>query len=199
VKPFEEWIKMDIEAIIDEATFEDARRRRASRAPAKVPPRLVNSPTLLTGLLKCGVCGAGLTTATGKGGKYRYYKCQTRIGKGADLCTAAAIPMEKLDTTVISTFIDKVFTTDRVRTMMATMRKRHQASQSEQSLRLKPLQKELESLKLSSERLFEAVEKGYLPMDDTLQERSHKLQARRQAVLLEIAGLKREKQMPSDL
>ncbi|MEO6118402.1 MAG: hypothetical protein ABIP37_04970 [Methylotenera sp.] len=44
----------------------------------------------------------------------------------------------------------------------------------------------MESLKLSSERLFEAVEKGYLLMDETLQHRSHKLQARRQDVLLEI-------------
>jgi len=199
VKPQEEWIKVEIEPIIDAATFEAARLRRAERAPAKVAPRLVNSPTLLTGLLKCGKCGAGMTTATGKGGKYRYYKCNTRIGKGSDLCTMPAFPMQKLDDTVLFSLADKVFTADRVRTMMEEMRRRHQSSQADQSARLKPLQKEMETLKQSSERLFEAVEKGYLPMDETLQQRSHKLQARRQDILLEIAGLKRQKEMPSDL
>ncbi len=107
--------------------------------------------------------------------------------------------MQKLDTTVISTLIDKFFTPERICTMMAEMRKHYHTSQANQSSRLKPLQKELESLKLRSERLYEAVEKGFLPMDETLQERAHKIQARRQEVLLEIAGLKRAKQMPTDL
>ena len=49
-------------------------------------PLQVNSPTLLTGLLKCGKCGAGMTLATGKGGRYRYYKCNTRIAKHNDDC-----------------------------------------------------------------------------------------------------------------
>ena len=39
-------------------------------------------------------------------------------------------------------------------------------------------------------RLYEAVEKGLLPLDTTLQERSQKLQARRQAVLSAQAGLR---------
>ena len=199
VKPKSEWIKLEIEPVISAATYEDARSRRAARAPAIVPPRLVNSPTLLTGLLKCGICGAGLTTATGKGGRYRYYKCNTRIGKGVHLCTMPSFPMQKLDDLVLTSLADKVFTADRVQLMLDEMKKLHKASHADQSQRLKPLQKEMESLKLSSERLFEAVEKGYLPMDETLQQRSHKLQARRQDVLLEIASLKRQREMPTDL
>ena len=199
IKPETEWIRLEIEPIITAATYEDARSRRAARAPAIVPPRLVNSPTLLTGLLKCGICGSGLTTATGKGGRYRYYKCNTRIGKGVHLCTMPSFPMQKLDDLVLTSLADKVFTADRVQQMLDEMKKLHKASHADQSQRLKPLQKEMESLKLSSERLFEAVEKGYLPMDETLQQRSHKLQARRQDVLLEIASLKRQKEMPTDL
>lgn len=199
IKPESEWIKMDIPSIIEASTYEEARSRRAARAPVVVPPRLVNSPTLLTGLLKCGICGAGLTTATGKGGKYRYYKCNTRIGKGNHLCTTPAFPMQKMDEIVLTTLADKVFTADRVQIMMQEMRKKQQDSQKNQIAKLKPLQKELETLKQSSERLFEAVEKGYLPMDETLQHRSHKLQTRRQEILLEIAGLKRQHELPTDL
>ena len=199
VKPESEWIRLSIEPLITADAFEVAKSRRAARAPSKVPPRLVNSPTLLTGLLKCGVCGAGLTLATGKGGKYRYYKCNTRIGKGNHLCTMPAFPVQKLDDLVLTTLADKVFTTGRVQIMLEEMRSLYKNSHADQAAKLKPLQKEMETLKQSSERLFEAVEKGFLPMDETLQQRSHKLQARRQEVLLEIAGLKRQREMPTNL
>ncbi len=45
-------------------------------------------------------------------------------------------------------------------------------------------------------RVYEAVEKGLLPMDLTLQERVHKHQARKQELLTEMAGLRREKELP---
>lgn len=61
---------------------------------------------------------------------------------------------------------------------------------------LKRLNKELVEVSTGIERLYEAVEKGVLPADDTLTQRSEKLQKRRQSILLEIAGLKRERQMP---
>ena len=79
-------MKLTVEPIIDPALFRRVQLRRGARAPAVVAPRVVSSPTLLTGLLKCACCGAGMTLATGKGGRYRYYKCNTRIGKGIDYC-----------------------------------------------------------------------------------------------------------------
>ena len=107
--------------------------------------------------------------------------------------------MQKMDDIVLTTLADKVFTADRVQIMMQEMRQKQQDSQKNQTTKLKPLQKELDTLKQNSERLFEAVEKGYLPMDETLQHHSHKLQARRQEILLEIAGLKRQRDLPTDL
>jgi site-specific DNA recombinase len=47
-----------------------------------------------------------------------------------------------------------------------------------------------------SNQLYEAVEKGLLPMDSMLTERANKIQAQRQALLTDIAGLRRLKQMP---
>ena len=85
-KPESEWVKLTVEPIIDPALFRRVQLRRSARAPAAIAPRVVSSPTLLTGLLKCACCGAGMTLATGKGGRYRYYKCNTRIGKGIDYC-----------------------------------------------------------------------------------------------------------------
>jgi DNA invertase Pin-like site-specific DNA recombinase len=93
-KPQSEWIKVSVEPIVDAATFQAVQDRKASRLPSIIPAKVVSSPTLLTGVLKCGRCGAGMTLMTGKSGKYRYYKCNTRIGKGNHLCDNPAIPMK---------------------------------------------------------------------------------------------------------
>ena len=195
-KPEAEWVRVAVEPIIDAGTFGRVRAQRAGRAPAKVPPRLVNSPTLLTGLLKCGHCGAGMTLATGKGGKYRYYKCQSRIAKGNAQCRSGNIPMQRLDELVLKALSDKVFTPERLKSMIAGMRERMRSSHSTQDARLKVLTRELNELKERSDRLFEAVESGHLPLDTALQQRAHKLQARRQELLLEVAGAKRETETP---
>ena len=199
VKPELEWIKVAVEPIIDADTFGRVRARAAAHAPAKVPPRLVNSPTLLTGLLKCGSCGAGMTLATGKGGKYRYYKCQSRIAKGNGICKSQNVAMQKLDELVLKTLSDKVFTPRRLQTMIAGAQKQLRGTRSEHDAKLKGLTKELNELKSRSDRLFEAVESGFLPLDTALQQRSHKLQARRQELLLEVAGLKRQNETPLKL
>ena len=198
MKPRQEWVSVKVEPIVAEELFAAVKEKLASRSPERVPPRVVNCPTLLTGLLKCGICGAGMTLATGKGGKYRYYKCSNRILKGKDTCTSDNLPTELVDRLVLSSLADRVFTPTRVKVMLEGLRKRLKLSQVDQDGRLKQLTKEVDSLHQRSNQLYEAVEKGLLPMDATLTERANKLQAQRQALLTEIAGLRRLKQMPVD-
>jgi site-specific DNA recombinase len=199
LKPQSEWVQVNVEPIIDVATFDLAAQRRVDRSPAKVPPRIVNSPTLLTGLLRCGECGARMTLATGKSGKYHYYKCSTRINQiGHKTCQSNNIPMEKLDGLVLQAVADRVFKPERVKTMLTELLHAQKKSGSTNNDQLKALTKELDNLKSQSERLYEAIEKGLLPMDVTLQERVHKHQARRQEILTAIAGLRREKELPLD-
>jgi DNA invertase Pin-like site-specific DNA recombinase len=196
LKPRPEWVRINVEPIVAEDLFTAVQEKLASRSPERIPPRVVNCPTLLTGLLKCGACGAGMTLATGKGGKYRYYKCSSRIIKGKDTCTSDNLPTEQVDRLVLSSLADRVFTASRVRAMLDSLRTRLGASQATHDGKLKRLTKELDSLQHRSTQLYEAVEKGLLPMDSTLTERANKLQAQRQGLLTEIAGLRRLKQMP---
>ncbi|AJE04667.1 hypothetical protein [Geobacter pickeringii] len=44
--------------------------------------------------------------------------------------------------------------------------------------------------------LYEAVEKGLLPLDGTLHERVNRQKERRQEILAEMAGLQRQKELP---
>jgi DNA invertase Pin-like site-specific DNA recombinase len=196
LKPRQEWVLIKVEPIVAEDLFTAVQEKLASRSPERVPPRVVNCPTLLTGLLKCGACGAGMTLATGKGGKYRYYKCSKRILKGKNTCTSDNLPTEKVDRLVLSSLADRIFTASRVRVMLETLRKRLSQSQASQDGKLKQLTKELDRVQQSSQKLYEAVEKGLLPLDSTLTERANKLQAQRQALLTDMAGLRRLKHMP---
>lgn len=198
LKPRDEWVLIKVEPIVNDELFKAVQEKLASRSPERVPPRVVNCPTLLTGLLKCGVCGAGMTLATGKGGKYRYYKCSSRILKGKDTCTSDNLPTVQVDRLVLSSLADRVLTTSRVRTILESVRRRLSQSQASQESKVKQLTKELTSVQQRSQKLYEAVEKGLLPMDSTLSERANKLQAQRQALLTEIAGLRRFKQMPTE-
>ena len=195
-KPESEWVRMAVEPIIEKSLFDAVQTHKAARAPTIIPPRITNSPTLLTGLLKCGCCGASMTLATGKGGRYRYYKCNTRISKGNKLCDGRSIPMEKLDSLILNTLADKVFDPERVKTMLADMKKQIKAAQENQDEGLKKLTKELDEIKTATDRLYEAVEKGFLPLDSSLHERSHKLNARKQELLIAVAGYRRQQQMP---
>jgi len=53
-------------ALIAKATFTKAQSRLAARAPRLVHPREVDSPYLLSGIIRCGECGAAMV---GQGGR----------------------------------------------------------------------------------------------------------------------------------
>jgi len=194
-KPKSEWILVKVPAIVDEETFRTAKEIREERQPENTNPSLANSHTLLTGLLKCGVCGAGMTLATGYGGRYRYYKCTNRINKGIEVCSSGNIPMEKLNELILKALSEKVFTPKRVAAMLKELQVRLNQSLTQHYQHLQTLKKELDDLKKRMDRLCDAIENGILP-DDVALERSHNIQARRQVILSEIAGLKRQQEFP---
>lgn len=197
-KPESEWVSIEVDPIVDAETFDQVQKKLSNNAPAKVPPRVVNSPTLLTGLIKCGCCGASMTIATGKSGQYRYYKCSSRINdlaRGSN-CKGNILPMQKLDALILQAVSDRVFTPERVEVMMKELQQNLKASNSDHDDQLKKLTKELDTLKEQSDRLYEAVEKGLLPLNASLHERVHKHDARRQEILTELAGLRRKKELP---
>lgn len=60
--------------------------------------------SLLSGLLKCGRCGAAMTLVSTKkkGGRpYRYYLCSTRDKRGRDACSAPYLPAQDIEDLVV--------------------------------------------------------------------------------------------------
>jgi DNA invertase Pin-like site-specific DNA recombinase len=198
LKPESEWITVNVEPIVESELFEQVRLKLEKHSPTKVPPRVANSPTLLTGFIKCGSCGASMTIATGKGGRYRYYKCSRKINdlSNGNHCQNSNVAMEKLDGLILRTVAERIFTPERVELMMKELQVNLKHAHADQTEQIKQLSKELDDSKLQSDRLYEAVEKGFLPLNISLQERVHKHDARRQEILVEMASLRRQKEMP---
>ena len=198
-KPPSEWIKLEVPTIISKTDFERVAKLREQRSPKKTAPRVVNSPTLLTGILRCGVCGSAMTIATGKGGRYRYYKCTSRINKGNKTCSSKNIPMGKFDEQILEVLADRILTPERVKIMLKEMKNRLENSRAKNAQKGTNLDKEIAEANLAIDRLYEAVEKGFLPMDATLEERARKHQTKKQELLLEKAKLNRTAEMPKQM
>ena len=95
-RPPSQWVGVQVPAIIDESTFNAVQALLQSRSPKRQPPRVVNGPTFLAGLVRCGYCGAAMIQNTGKGGRYRYYCCSRKLKEGPSGCRGLRTPMEKL-------------------------------------------------------------------------------------------------------
>jgi site-specific DNA recombinase len=98
-------VEIEIPPIISLELMERVRARLARNNPKVTPPRIVNGPTLLTGLATCASCGAGMTrTGTRRRNRsYTYYSCAGCHQKGKSVCRGRHIQMAKLDRLVIET------------------------------------------------------------------------------------------------
>jgi hypothetical protein len=191
-----EWIKIPVPAIIDQDTFDRATRLRSANTPKMCAPRRETSPNLLTGLLKCDCCGSTMVLQTAKNNRYRYYKCSSRISKGNTVCSSKSYPMEKLDNLVLEAFRDKIYTTDYIRTVVDDFRKHSHRNCGEDKIRQKKLEAELKDIDQAETKLFEAIEKGILELDDRLKARAQQHKARRETITAELAALQRQHQTP---
>lgn len=97
----EELVEGQHEAIVEARLFDEVQEalRSNQRTHQSKPGKW---GAILTGLLRCGVCGAAMGhVATRKGGRsYRYYACQTQQKGGAAACQGSRAPAAELDEVV---------------------------------------------------------------------------------------------------
>lgn len=99
VRPESEWVRCEVEPIIDEATFDAARRLRGKRNPksdTSAKSKRADIPTLLTGVIHCDCCGSAMTLATGKSGRYKHYKCCRKMAISPSACSTPNVRKRSL-------------------------------------------------------------------------------------------------------
>lgn len=119
LKDRSEWLSLEVEAIVEPSLYELARKLRAARAPVRNPGRPASPENVLSGLVRCGKCGAAYTLeSSGKHAgngryQYRYYNCRRSCRIGKEACAGGRIPTKKLDAAVLGYLSEMVTTQDR--------------------------------------------------------------------------------------
>ena len=166
LKPREEWIVSAVPAIVDREAFEQIQASLEARNPKRTPPRIVNGPTLLTGIARCATCGSGMTMRTGKSGRYRYYTCAGCAQKGKTHCSGRSISMPKLDDLVIGHLSDRLFTPARLRKILEAYVERSADAQIERTRKIAVAKQRQTEIGGKINRLLQLVANGAIESDD---------------------------------
>ena len=74
-------------ALVSRETFDSVQQGLHERAPTAARPGRVGSQYLLSGLLRCGVCGKSYSAQGAKSGQFAYYVCASLFREGAGACS----------------------------------------------------------------------------------------------------------------
>ena len=179
-----EVVEVDIPKIVALDLFDAVQARLKRNNPRVTPPRVVNGPSLLTGLAVCGSCGAGMTrSGTRRGAKvYTYYSCAACQQKGKSVCKGRHVPVALLDTQVIEGLKQKLFTAERMGKLLSGLLQRNAARDATVVERRRVLEAERNEVRIKLDRLYHAIENGAIELDDDIKGRIGSLKDRRDVI-----------------
>lgn len=199
LKDRSEWIEINTPVVIELDTFNRVQRTLEKRRPANTPPRIVNGPTLLTGIAKCCRCGGGMTLRTGKGGRYRYYACNNAATKGKSRCEGQSIRMDRLDEIVVSEVLGRVLVPERTEALLEALLARQKTKSTDMALQAKDLRRQLRESENKIERLFDALADGVVNDTQGFRTNLSKHQRQRDELLRLVSSLDRRRTFPKEM
>lgn len=175
-------VEIPVPPIIERDIFDRVQEKLAAHNPRVTPPRIVNGPTLLTGLAVCEACGSGMTrTGTNRRGvTYSYYTCAGCRQRGDTVCKGRHIRMETLDDLVVDNLKDKLLHPERLAAILTEIVERRSAKAAAINDRLIHLRKAAADAEERLKRLYRSIEEGIVELDDLLKERISILKAERE-------------------
>ena len=174
-------IDITVPPIIPMTLFEKVRAKLAAHNPKVTAPRVVNGPTLLTGLAVCASCGSGMTrTGTRRGERsYTYYSCAGCQQKGKTVCKGRHVPLAKLDDLVITNIRERLLRPERLSDILSALVDREAMKDAAVAERRKSLEGAISSAEEKLARLYRAIEDGIVELDAQLGERITALKTER--------------------
>ena len=95
-------------ALISRELFDEVQQAMRDCAPKVRRPARVGSRFLLSGLLKCGVCGRPYRGQGAKSGQFAYYICGTLFREGAGTCSARYLNAPRLEPFVVEKIRERI-------------------------------------------------------------------------------------------
>ena len=176
-------IYISVPTLIEQNDFDRVQAKLARSNPKTTPPRVVNGPSLLTGIAVCASCGSGMTrtgTINRQGRSYSYYSCAGAHRKGKTVCKGRHISTRTLDEIVLTNLKQYVLAPDRIADLLKSLMERQAAKSVSADRRLLDLQRELGDVEDRLKRLYRSIEDGIVELDDLLRERTAALKSQRE-------------------
>lgn len=174
------------EPLVNNQLFQKVQQLMRSRSPKISAPRVVASPYLLSGIVKCGGCKKAMFGVAAKSGKYHYYNCATRYRTGKSECSTRAIRVEKMDGAVLEAVLEQVLQPDHLTRLFELVAEEHQDLMAEQSVATESVRLAMADVERRLTRNYEALEEGKLELLD-LAPRIRALREEREQLAARIA------------
>ena len=152
-------------ALVSMEMFDDVQQAMRDRAPKVQRPARVGSRFLLSGLLKCGVCGRPYSGQGAKSGQFAYYICGTLFREGAGTCSARYLNAPRVEDFVVEKIRERILTEETIVELVTLVAEEIDAMAGELSGRLEVVEAELGDVRKRLERLYEALETSELTLE----------------------------------
>ena len=152
-------------ALVSRELFVAVQQAMRDRAPKVQRPARVGSKFLLSGLLKCGVCGRPYSGQGAKSGQYGYYICGTLFREGAGTCSARYLNASRVEEFVVQKIRERILTEETIVELVTLVAEEIDAMAGELSGRLEVIEAELGDVRKRLERLYEALETSELTLE----------------------------------
>ena len=146
--------------MIDQRTFDVARKKPASRAPLITHPRVVNSQYLLSGMIRCKGCGTAMGGMSAKSGQFLYYVCNNKRRKGKGLCKTPLLPKQKMESFVIERIRDSILTAETLEELARLVNEEISQYKHENEEEFSLLKSQIDDVDGRLSKLYEALETG---------------------------------------
>ena len=153
-------------AIVSKEELEQARRILASKAKAVANPRQTGSEHMMSGLLKCRLCGAKLTMRPANKGRFPYYMCDTRRHDGVVTCECPNLSSKKFEPKFLEAVIDDILSPRNMKTAIKKISAELQGPYKEQNAALEAIDAKILDLERREERVMTAYEDSTYTAND---------------------------------
>ena len=153
-------------ALVSRETFDAVQQGLHERAPAKQRPGRVGSQYLLSGLLRCGVCGKPYSAQGAKSGQFAYYVCSSLFREGAGACSNGRyLNASKVEDLVIEKVRERILTEETITELVTLVAEEIDNIAGEMNGRLTAINSELSDVDSRLENLYQALETKQLPLE----------------------------------
>ena len=152
-------------ALVSRELFDGVQKAMRDRAPKVRRPARVGSRFLLSGLLKCGLCGKTYTGQGAKSGQFAYYICGTLFREGAGTCSARYLNAPRVEDFVVDKIRERILTEEIIVKLVQLVAEEIDAMAGELAGRLESIDAELVDVRRRLGKLYEALENSDLTLE----------------------------------